>query len=51
VHIEAFQVEVLDELVAEFQKLEERRSHLKRPSMRVYNHILGPHSGRAWLAD
>jgi hypothetical protein len=46
---EAFWVEVVDELVAKFQKQEERRSHLERPDTRVYDLILGPPTGQAWL--
>jgi hypothetical protein len=46
-----FQVEVVDELVAEFQKQEEQCSRLERPGVRVHDLILGPPSGRAWLAD
>jgi hypothetical protein len=42
---EAFRVEVVDEVVAEFWKLEELRSCLERPGTRVYNFILGPPSG------
>jgi hypothetical protein len=34
-------VEVVDELVAEFRKLEERWSRLERLSMRIYNLLLG----------
>jgi hypothetical protein len=47
---ETFQVEVVDELVAEFRKLEERRSRLERPGVRIYDLLLGPPSGRARLA-
>jgi hypothetical protein len=42
-------VEVVDELVAKFQKQEECRSHLERPNTRVYDLILGPPTGQAWL--
>jgi hypothetical protein len=41
----AFRVEVVDELVTEFQKLE-RQSCLEKPFMRVCALILGPPSGR-----
>jgi hypothetical protein len=48
---ETFRVEIVDELIAEFWRQEERRSRLERPGMRVCNLILGPPSGRAQLAD
>jgi hypothetical protein len=48
---ETFQVEVVDELVAEFQKEEEWRSRLERPGMRIYDLPIGPPSGRARLAN
>jgi hypothetical protein len=48
---EAFRVEVEDELVIEFRKQEERRSCLERPSMRVYDLILGSPFERARPAD
>jgi hypothetical protein len=48
---ETFQVEVVDELVAEFRKLEERRSRFEWPGMRIYDLLLGPPSGQARLAD
>jgi hypothetical protein len=44
---ETFCVEVVDELVVEFQKLEEWRSRLEWPGMRICNRLLGPPSGRA----
>jgi hypothetical protein len=46
-----FRMEVVDEMVAEFQKQEERRSWLERPSARVYDLILGPPSNWTLLAD
>jgi hypothetical protein len=48
---ETFQVEVVDELLAEFWRQEERRSCLERPSMRVCDMLLGPPSDQARLAD
>jgi hypothetical protein len=46
-----FQVEVVGELVAEFQKLEEWSSFLKQPGVRICDVLLGPPSGRVRLAD
>jgi hypothetical protein len=48
---EIFWVEVVEELIAEFQKQQERRSCLERLGMRIYDLILGPPSGRAQLAN
>jgi hypothetical protein len=48
---ETFQVEVVDELIAEFQKQEEWRSRLERPGARAYDLIMAPPSGRGRLAD
>jgi hypothetical protein len=48
---ETFLVEVLDKLIAKFQKQEERCSHLERPSTWACDLIVGPPSGRARLAD
>jgi hypothetical protein len=48
---ETFQVEVVDELLAEFWRQEERRSCLERPSTRVCDMLLGPPSDQARLAD
>jgi hypothetical protein len=48
---ETFWVEVMDELVAEFRKLEERCSWLERPSVRIYDLLLAPPSGRDLLID
>jgi hypothetical protein len=48
---EAFWVEVMDELVVKFQKLEEQHSQLEWPSARIFDMLLGPPSGRAHLAD
>jgi hypothetical protein len=46
-----FQVEVVSELVAEFQKLEEWSSFLEQPGVRICDLLLGPPSGRVRLAD
>jgi hypothetical protein len=46
-----FRVGVVDELIAKFQKQEERRTCLERSSARVYDLFLGPPSGRAQPAD
>jgi hypothetical protein len=48
---DTFHVEVVGELVAKFQKLEERRSQLERPVVRIYDLLLGPPPGRARLTD
>jgi hypothetical protein len=48
---ETFRVEVVGELVAEFQKLEERCSRLEWPRMRICDLLLGPLSSRDRLAD
>jgi hypothetical protein len=48
---ETFRVEVVDELVAKFWKLEEWCSRLERSGVRIYDLLLGPPSGRARLAD
>jgi hypothetical protein len=48
---EAFRVKVVDELIAEFWKSEERRSRLERPGTRVCDLILGPPSDKARLAN
>jgi hypothetical protein len=42
-----FRVDVVDELVAEFRKLEERRSWLERPGVRICDLLLGPPSSQA----
>jgi hypothetical protein len=44
---EIFRVEVVDDLVAEFRKLEERHSRLEQPGMRIYDPLLGPPSNQA----
>jgi hypothetical protein len=41
----------MDELVAEFWKIEERLSRLEYPGMRIYDLLLGPPSGHARLVD
>jgi hypothetical protein len=46
-----FHVEVVGELVAEFQRLEERHSRLERPTMRICDLLLGPLPSRAQLAN
>jgi hypothetical protein len=48
---DAFHMEVVDELVAEFHKLEEWRSRLERSAMRICDLLLGLPPGRARLAD
>jgi hypothetical protein len=48
---ETFQMEVMDELVANFQKPEERCSWLEWPGLRICDLLLGPPSGRSRLAD
>jgi hypothetical protein len=48
---EIFRVEVVGELVAEFQRLEEQRSWLERPVMRICDMLHGPPPSRARLAD
>jgi hypothetical protein len=46
---ETFWVEVVDELVAEFRKKEDRWLHLEKPDVRVCDLILGPPSiGLGW---
>jgi hypothetical protein len=45
--IEAFRVEVVDELLTEFWEQEVRRLHLKKSGMRVCDLILGPPS--SWV--
>jgi hypothetical protein len=47
---ETFWVKVVDELVAKFRKLHERRSRLERPGVRNCDLLLGPPSVRARLA-
>jgi hypothetical protein len=39
---ETFQVEITDELVAQFRKLEELCSWLERPSVRICDMLLRP---------
>jgi hypothetical protein len=48
---EIFHVEVVGELIAEFQRLEEQRSWLERPAARIWDLLLGPPPGWVWLAD
>jgi hypothetical protein len=47
---DTFYVEVLTELAADFQKIEDQRSWIKRHAMRIYDLLLGPPSGRSRLA-
>jgi hypothetical protein len=42
-----FHVEVVSELAAEFYKMEDSRSRLERPAMRICDLLLGPPPGRA----
>jgi hypothetical protein len=44
-------MEVLGELVTEFQKEEGRHSRFERPTTRIYNPFLGPPPGWACLVD
>jgi hypothetical protein len=44
---DTFRVEVVGELVAEFQKLEEQRPWLERPATRICDLLLGLPPGRA----
>jgi hypothetical protein len=46
---DAFQLEFVDKLIAEFQKQEERRSRLERPGARVSDLILRSPYGQARL--
>jgi hypothetical protein len=48
---DTFRVEVVGELVVEFQKLEERRSYHERYTVRICDLLLGPPPGQAQLAD
>jgi hypothetical protein len=48
---DAFHVEVVGELVAEFQKIEDRCLHLEWPATRICDWLLGPLPNRARLAD
>jgi hypothetical protein len=44
-------MELVGELVTEFQKVEGRCSRLERPAMRICILLLGPLPHQAWLAD
>jgi hypothetical protein len=44
-------VEVVNKLVAKFQKVETCSSKLKWPTVRICDLLLGPPPGWAWLAD
>jgi hypothetical protein len=46
---DTFHAEDVGELAAEFQKLEEWHSRLERPTVRIYDQLLGPPPGRAKL--
>jgi hypothetical protein len=46
-----FQVEVVGEQVAKFWKIEEQRSRLEQPGMRIFDLFCGSPSGRVQLAD
>jgi hypothetical protein len=48
---DTFRVDVMDKLAAELQKMEDQRSRLEWPTMRVSNLLLGPLLGRARLVD
>jgi hypothetical protein len=48
---ETFRVEVVGELVAKFWRLEDQRSWLERPSVRICDLVVGPPSNQARLAD
>jgi hypothetical protein len=48
---DTFHMEVVGELVAKFQKLDERSSQLERPAMRIYDLLLGPPPSRDRLAN
>jgi hypothetical protein len=48
---ETFQVEITDEQVAQFRKLEELCSQLEWPSMRIYDLLIGPPPDPARWAD
>jgi hypothetical protein len=44
---DTFHVEVVSELVAEFYKMEDSRSRLERPAVRICDLLLGPPPGQA----
>jgi hypothetical protein len=46
-----FQVEVMNELVAKFQRQEELCSRLEEPGARIYYMLLGPPPSQAGWAD
>jgi hypothetical protein len=48
---DTFHMEVVGELVTKFQKLEEWRSRLERPAVRIYDLLLGPPPNQALLAN
>jgi hypothetical protein len=48
---EIFHVKVVGELIAEFQRLEERRSWLEWPVARICDLLLGPPPGWVRLVD
>jgi hypothetical protein len=48
---DTFHMEVVSELVAEFQKMEDQCLRLERPDMRICDLLLGPPISRARLVD
>jgi hypothetical protein len=50
-HSGTFRVEVMNELTAKFQELEELCSRLKGPGGRIYSLLLGPSPGHARWVD
>jgi hypothetical protein len=46
---ETLQVEVVGELVAKFQKVEEQHSRLEQPGMRICDLLVWPPTGQAWM--
>jgi hypothetical protein len=48
---ETFQMEVINELVVEFRRLEELCSRLEGPSVRIYDLLLRPLPSQAWWDD
>jgi hypothetical protein len=48
---DTFHVEVVGELAIEFQEMEDWRSRLELPVVRIYDLLLGPLTGQARLAN
>jgi hypothetical protein len=48
---DAFGMDVVEEMLIEFQEQEERRSRLEKSGVRIRDLILGPSSSRVWLVD